>query len=132
MASGAASILRTHLGQFGRAYKPVCTSVEARTASVVPGFCVEGISFAGPQKRFDIAVTSGLWRYGQRHEFCVVGDVGALGRSPLEVLSLAAYFSATRRPLHCGEALDVGSPWADGSEMTALLVSLPYPLGPAF
>ena len=48
----------------------------------------------------------------------------------VELVTMAAWYHQ-RRPLDVGHTVPIGEPWLPGSSCTHLLVSLPYPFGPA-
>ena len=66
---------------------------------------------------------------GPRHEFVLTAPADS--SRFVETVALAFYFHATRFRLGVGSIVSIGRPWADESICDRLLVSLPYPFGPA-
>lgn len=83
---------------------------------------------------------SGLWTYvsigtwENEHagrcslEFILVGP--AQSDRHVELLTMAAYYDR-RQHLDLGHLFPLGEPWLKGGSLDAMLVSLPYPFGPA-
>ena len=96
-----------------------------------PGFRVRRIA---PAKRNDpwVYATVGAWRAtdGEGKEFFLLSP----SESPahVETLAMITYFHADpAHRLEIGSTVAIGRPWVDKAKADTLLVSLPYPYGPA-
>jgi hypothetical protein len=80
--------------------------------------------------------TIGVWRATEDEkrgiEFVAVSR--AHSAAVMERLGMVAYYQAggTTNRLGAGHLLPIGEPWVPGSLLDAILISLPYPWGPAF
>jgi suppressor of fused protein SUFU len=103
------------------------------TGESLPRFRVRRIA---PVKRRDpwVYVTLGVWEATAQDahgsEFLLLSPE----ENPLHVELLAMVANLHLDPryrLNVGSTIDIGRPWIDGSAANHLLVSLPYPYGPA-
>lgn len=97
----------------------------------VPGFRVRRVAPLGPSEPWVyLTIGASSVAEGGAKEFFLL----APSESPrhIETLAMVASFHAdSRYTLQLGNTIDIGRPWAEGSAADHLLVSLPYPYGPA-
>lgn len=89
--------------------------------------------------RFSPGPRLGLWSYvsvggstlceGENLEFAIFAEQESLRY--VELLTMPAHYHSGNR-LGVGHTMSLGEPWVEGSLCDALLISLPYPLGPEF
>ena len=99
----------------------------------VPGFRVRRVS---PREQDDgwVYASLGAWEAtvgtGAGCEFVVHSPVESALH--VELLAMVVDFHAdpAYAPLDVGRVVEIGRPWLHGSNLTHLLVSLPYPWGP--
>jgi hypothetical protein len=97
----------------------------------IPGFRVRRIAPASPGEPWVyVTVGASVVQDGDGMEFFILSPA----ESPrhVETLAMVATFHADpANRLSAGSTIRVGRPWLDGSSADHLLVSLPYPYGPA-
>jgi len=100
--------------------------------NVLPGFKVHRIS-PGPKSQLWTYVSSGAHRVSQPNsgplEFALMSEKD--NPRCVELLAMVAHYHFGHG-LGVGHTLTVGEPWLPRSTCTAMLVSVPYPYGPAF
>lgn len=82
-----------------------------------------------------VYVSQGAWQVcspnEDRCEFFLISPCDNVRH--IETLAMVANFYADPKyRFHIGKVIDIGRPWAEGSAMRHLLVSLPFPYGPTF
>ncbi|WP_017573907.1 suppressor of fused domain protein [Nocardiopsis halotolerans] len=124
--------LERHVREFwhGHAVDPV-TWDEAPILDLVPGFTTYRVAPRSAGEAW-VYVTAGssVHQAGGGTEFFLMSPVAADEHA--ETLAMVSHLhSFEEYRLDVGSVIDVGGPWTDGSRMDHLLVSLPYPYGPA-
>jgi Suppressor of fused protein (SUFU) len=125
---------RTHLDGFwpARSYEELVWMI-GPIARLLPRFRVRQIAPVAPADPW-VYVTVGAWEAtaDQAHgtEFLLLSPE----ENPLhvELLAMVTNLHADDRyPLEIGSVVNIGRPWMEGSTADHLLVSVPYPYGPA-
>jgi hypothetical protein len=95
----------------------------------LPDFRVRRIAPAAKNEPW-VYATVGAWRArdSEAKEFVLLAP--AESPAHVETLTMIAFFHADR-PLDVGSTVRIGRPWTDDGVADHLLVSLPYPFGPA-
>ena len=125
---------RSHLDGFwpGRVHQEFVWTL-GPIAQSLPRFRVRRIAPAGRRDPW-VYVTVGAWEAtaGDPHgtEFFLLSP--SENARHVELLAMVANFHADARyRLTTGSTMNIGRPWMEGSSADHLLVSLPYPYGPA-
>jgi len=126
--------LREHLDQFwpDREQKDFQWAIGSITRSL-PDFRV--IRIGAARREAWTYVSSGAWivrsGHAERFEFVIQSPI----EDPIHVETLAMVANFYADPLynlHLGSVINIGRPWLNDSTCNHLLVSRPYPFGPAF
>jgi hypothetical protein len=133
--SGSVALSRHHHRFFARHKITERHQLAGPVIERVPGFYVDEIS-PGPKFEGWTYATVGVWDAvheptGHGLEFLLTSPTQDM--RAVELLAMTAYYHAglpTQR-LDVGHTVPIGEPWLPGSRCDHLLVSVPYPFGPA-
>jgi hypothetical protein len=124
--------LERHVREFwqGHAVDPV-TWEDNPVLDLVPGFATYRVAPRSEGEGWTyVTVGSSVHEAGGGTEFFLVAPTAE--RAHAETLGMVSHLhSFEEYRLDVGSVIDLGGPWTDGSRMDHLLVSPPYPYGPA-
>jgi hypothetical protein len=124
--------VRAHLDAFfaGREHEEFWWNL-GPIRETLPRFRVRRIDPASRQDTW-IYATVGAWEAAPDDPLELYLEAPEEDPRHVELLSMVAFLHAEPRyRLHVGKVLEIGRPWMDRSRADHLLVSLPYPHGPA-
>jgi len=101
------------------------------TQKMWPRFRVLCVS-PGPKSNLWVYVSLGAWEINRAKGSSLEFMIFAAEESPrhIELLAMTAHYHFNHN-LGLGHTFPIGEPWLEGSNCNHLLVSLPYPFGPA-
>jgi len=133
MSDSYEDALREHVAGFFRGHAVTAHTWESRqVARLNPAFFVMEM---GPGERTSAwtYLTAGAGRGppdgGRRLEFVLCAPEPS--QRHVQLLYMTAHYHLTGEALGVGHMFAIGQPWVPGSSLDCMLVSLPYPFGPA-